>query len=222
LNTDFMPAAEPIARLVEEFNKLPGIGPKSAQRLTYHLLRAPGEQADALAEAIRAVKERLSLCSICLNITDSDPCPICRDTERDHTTICVVEEPIDILPLERTKKFNGLYHVLHGVIAPADGIGPEELKIKELLSRLNGGLVTEVILATNPNLEGETTSMYLQRLVAPLGIRVTRLARGLPYGGDLEYADDVTIARALEGRQEKTINHSKKPGFNDRGSQPGM
>jgi recombination protein RecR len=197
-----MPAAEPIVRLVEEFNKLPGIGPKSAQRLTYHLLRAPGEQADALAEAIRAVKERLSLCSICLNITDSDPCPICRDTERDHTIICVVEEPIDILPLERTKKFNGLYHVLHGVIAPADGIGPEELKIKELLSRLNGGLVTEVILATNPNLEGETTNMYLQRLVAPLGIRVTRLARGLPYGGDLEYADDVTIARALEGRQE--------------------
>jgi len=202
LNTDFMPAAEPIARLVEEFNKLPGIGPKSAQRLTYHLLRAPGEQAEALAEAIRAVKEKLSLCSICLNITDSDPCPICRDTERDHTTICVVEEPIDILPLERTKKFNGLYHVLHGVIAPADGTGPEELKIKELLSRLNGDLVTEVILATNPNLEGETTSMYLQRLVAPLGIRVTRLARGLPYGGDLEYADDVTIARALEGRQE--------------------
>lgn len=197
-----MPAAEPIARLVDEFNKLPGIGPKSAQRLTYHLLRAPGEQAEALAEAIRAVKENLSLCSICLNITDSDPCPICRDTERDHTTICVVEEPIDILPLERTKKFNGLYHVLHGVIAPADGIGPEELKIKELLSRLNGGLVTEVILATNPNLEGETTNMYLQRLVAPLGIRVTRLARGLPYGGDLEYADDVTIARALEGRQE--------------------
>ncbi|MBC8512101.1 MAG: recombination protein RecR [Dehalococcoidia bacterium] len=197
-----MPAAEPIARLVEEFNRLPGIGPKSAQRVTYHLLRAPGEQAEALAEAIRAVKEKLSLCSICLNITDSDPCPICRDTERDHTTICVVEEPIDILPLERTKKFNGLYHVLHGVIAPADGIGPEELKIKELLSRLNGGLVTEVILATNPNLEGETTSMYLQRLVAPLGIRVTRLARGLPYGGDLEYADDVTIARALEGRQE--------------------
>ena len=197
-----MPAAEPIVRLVEEFNKLPGIGPKSAQRLTYHLLRAPGEQAEALAEAIRAVKEELSLCSICLNITDSDPCPICRDTERDHTIICVVEEPIDILPLERTKKFNGLYHVLHGVIAPADGIGPEELKIRELLSRLNGGLVTEVILATNPNLEGETTSMYLQRLVAPLGIRVTRLARGLPYGGDLEYADDVTIARALEGRQE--------------------
>jgi recombination protein RecR len=202
LNADFMPAAKPIARLIEEFNKLPGIGPKSAQRLTYHLLRAPGEQAEALAEAIRALREKLSLCSICLNITDSDPCPICRDTERDHATICVVEEPIDILPLERTKKYKGLYHVLHGVIAPADGIGPEELKIKELLSRLNDGLVTEVILATNPNLEGEATTMYLQRLVAPLGIRVTRLARGLPYGGDLEYADDVTLARALEGRQE--------------------
>ena len=197
-----MPVAEPIARLIEEFNKLPSIGPKSAQRLTYHLLRAPGEQAEALAEAIRAVKEKLSLCSICLNITDSDPCPICRDTERDHTTICVVEEPIDILPLERTKKYKGLYHVLHGVIAPADGIGPEELKIRELLSRLDDGSVTEVILATNPNLEGETTTMYLQRLVAPLGIRVTRLARGLPYGGDLEYADDVTLTRALEGRQE--------------------
>jgi recombination protein RecR len=202
LNADFMPAAEPIARLIEEFNKLPGIGPKSAQRLTYHLLRAPREQVEALAEAIRAVREKLSLCSICLNITDSDPCPICRDTERDHATICVVEEPIDILPLERTKKYKGLYHVLHGVIAPADGIGPEELKIKELLSRLNDGLVTEVILATNPNLEGEATTMYLQRLVAPLGIRVTRLARGLPYGGDLEYADDVTLTRALEGRQE--------------------
>lgn len=197
-----MPTAEPIARLIEEFNKLPGIGPKSAQRLTYHLLKAPAEKAEALAEAIRAVKEKLSLCSICLNIADSDPCPICRDGERDHTKICVVEEPIDILPLERTRKYKGLYHVLHGVIAPADGIGPEELKIKELLSRLNGGLVTEVILATNPNLEGEATAMYVHRLIAPLGIRVTRLARGLPYGGDLEYADDVTLTRALEGRQE--------------------
>ena len=197
-----MPTAEPIARLIEEFNKLPGIGPKSAQRLTYHLLKAPTEKAEALAEAIRAVKENLGLCSICLNIADSDPCAICRDGERDHTKICVVEEPIDILPLERTRKYKGLYHVLHGVIAPADGIGPEELKFKELLSRLNGGLVTEVILATNPNLEGEATAMYLHRLIAPLGIRVTRLARGLPYGGDLEYADDVTLSRALEGRQE--------------------
>jgi recombination protein RecR len=197
-----MPAAEPIARLVEELNKLPGIGPKSAQRLTYYLLRAPTEEAQALAEAIRAVKEKLTLCSICLNITDSNPCVICRDEERDHTKICVVEEPIDIIPLERTKKYEGLYHVLHGVIAPTDGIGPEDLKIKEFLSRLNDGLVTEVILATNPNLEGESTAMYLQRLIAPLGVRITRLARGLPYGGDLEYADDVTLSRALEGRQE--------------------
>jgi len=197
-----MPVAEPIAKLIEEFNKLPGIGPKSAQRLTYYLLQVPAEKAEALAEAITAVKEKLSLCSICFNITDSDPCVICRDEERDHTKICIVEEPIDILPLERTKKYKGLYHVLHGVIAPSDGIGPDELKFKELLSRLNDGLVTEVILATNPNLEGEATAMYLQRLIAPLGIRITRLARGLPYGGDLEYADDVTLSRALEGRQE--------------------
>ena len=180
-----MSTAEPIARLIEELNKLPGIGPKSAQRLTYYLLRVPAEEAQALAEAIRAVKEKLTLCSICLNITDSDPCTICGDEERDRSKICVVEEPIDILPLERTKKYKGLYHVLYGVIAPTDGIGPEDLKIKEFLSRLNNGLVTEVILATNPNLEGETTAMYLQRLIAPTDIRVTRLARGLPYGGDL-------------------------------------
>jgi len=202
LSADSIHAAEPITRLIEEFNKLPGIGPKSAQRLTYYLLRAPASEVGALAEAIKNLKEKLALCSICLNITDSDPCAMCRDEERDHSKICIVEEPIDILPLERTKKYKGLYHVLHGVIAPTDGIGPDELKIKELLSRLNDGLVTEVILATNPNLEGETTAMYLQRLIAPLGIRITRLARGLPYGGDLEYADDVTLSRALEGRQE--------------------
>lgn len=195
-------AAEPIARLIEELNRLPGIGPKSAQRLTFYLLRAPAEQVEALAEAIKALKERLRLCSICLNITDSDPCTICSDLERDRTQICVVEEPIDILPLERTRKYRGLYHVLHGVIAPSEGIGPEELKIKELLARLQNSQVAEVILATNPNLEGEATAMYLQRLIAPLGIKVTRLARGLPYGGDLEYADDVTLSRALEGRQE--------------------
>lgn len=202
MSADSIHAAEPIARLIEEFNKLPGIGPKSAQRLTYYLLRATASEVGALAEAIKNLKEKLALCSICLNITDSDPCAMCRDEERDRTKICIVEEPIDILPLERTKKYKGLYHVLHGVIAPTDGIGPDELKVKELLSRLNDGLVTEVIMATNPNLEGETTAMYLQRLIAPLGIRVTRLARGLPYGGDLEYADDVTLSRALEGRQE--------------------
>ena len=202
MNTNFMPAAEPIARLIEEFNKLPGIGPKSAQRLTYHLLQAPPEKAKALAEAIITIKDNLSLCSMCLNITDSDPCALCLDGERDHTKICVVEEPIDIIPLERTKKFTGLYHVLHGTIAPSDGVGPEDLKIKELLIRLSDNAVSEVILATNPNLEGETTAMYLHRLIAPLGIHVTRLARGLPYGADLEYADDVTLSRALEGRQE--------------------
>ena len=202
MNTDFMSAAEPIARLIEEFNRLPGIGPKSAQRLTYHLLQAPEERAEALAEAIKAVKEKVSLCSICLNITELDPCSICSAEERDHTKICVVEEPIDILPLERTKKYNGIYHVLHGVIAPSDGISPDEVKIKELLSRLNDNSVTEVILATNPNLEGEATAMYIQRLIAPLSIRITRLARGLPFGGDLEYADDVTLSRALEGRQD--------------------
>jgi recombination protein RecR len=202
LSADSIHAAEPITRLIEEFNKLPGIGPKSAQRLTYYLLRAPASEVGALADAIRNLKEKLALCSICLNITDSDPCAMCRDEERDHSKICIVEEPIDILPLERTKKYKGLYHVLYGVIAPTDGVGPDELKIKELLSRLNDGLVTEVILATNPNLEGEATAMYLQRLIAPLGIKITRLARGLPYGGDLEYADDVTLSRALEGRQE--------------------
>ncbi len=202
MSASSLSASEPIARLIEEFNKLPGIGPKSAQRVTYYLLRAPAAEVEALADAIRNLKEKLILCSLCLNITDSDPCAICQDEERDHTKICIVEEPIDILPLERTKKYKGLYHVLHGVIAPTDGVGPDELKIKELLSRLNANQVTEIILATNPNLEGEATAMYLQRLIAPLGIRITRLARGLPYGGDLEYADDVTLSRALEGRQE--------------------
>ncbi len=198
----FSSTAEPIARLIEEFSKLPGIGPKSAQRLTYHLLQAPIERAEALANAITGIKQSLCLCTTCFNITDSTQCIICSDTERDHSKICIVEESADILPLEKTKKYNGLYHVLHGVISPADGIGPEELKIEELLSRLRSGLITEVILATNPNTEGEATAMYLQRLIAPLNIKVTRLARGLPFGADLEYADDVTLSRALEGRQE--------------------
>jgi len=202
LTAEFTPTAKPIARLIEEFNKLPGIGPKSAQRLTYYILRASAEEAEALADAIRTIKEKIILCSTCYNITDSDPCAICQDQDRERSIICVVEEPIDIIPLERTKKYRGLYHVLHGVISPSDGVGPEELKTKELLSRLNGGSIAEIILATNPNVEGEATAMYLQRLIAPLGTRVTRLARGLPYGGDLEYADDVTIARALEGRQD--------------------
>jgi recombination protein RecR len=202
LNPDFLPSARPISRLIEELNKLPGIGPKSTQRLAYHLLQAPPERTRDLADAIMAVKQNLRLCSNCLNITDTDPCGICSDGTRDLTRICVVEEPIDILPLERTKKFRGLYHVLHGVISPGDGIKPEDLHIRELLDRLDSGSIVEVILATNPNAEGEATSMYIQRLVSPLGIRVTRLARGLPFGGDLEYADDVTLCRALEGRQE--------------------
>ncbi len=199
---DFASTAKPVARLTEELNKLPGIGPKSAQRLCYYLLRAPIEEARALAEAILAVKEKISLCSTCFNSTESQPCLICCSEERDRSKICVVEEPLDILSLERTKKYNGLYHVLHGTIAPTRGIGPDELKIRELLTRLEGDSVKEVILATNPNLEGETTAMYLQRLISPMGIQVTRLAQGLPFGGDLEYADPVTLSKALEGRQE--------------------
>jgi recombination protein RecR len=202
LNPDFLPAARPISRLIEEFNKLPGIGPKTAQRLAYHLLQAPPERSRDLADAVLGLKENLRLCSVCLNITDTDPCGICSDETRDVTKVCVVEEPIDIIPLERTRKFHGLYHVLHGVISPGDGIKPEDLRIRELLERLSRTVITEVILATNPNVEGEATSMYIQRLVSPLGIRVTRLARGLPFGGDLEYADAVTLSRALEGRQE--------------------
>jgi recombination protein RecR len=202
LNPDFLPTAKPISRLIEELNKLPGIGPKTAQRLAYHLLQAPPERTRDLANAIVSIKENLKLCSVCLNITDSDPCGICDDESRDRTRICVVEEPIDIMPLERTKKYRGLYHVLHGVISPSDGIKPEDLHIRELLDRLSSNPIIEVILATNPNVEGEATSMYIQRLISPLGIRITRLARGLPFGGDLEYADDVTLSRALEGRQE--------------------
>ena len=202
MNPDFLPAARPISRLIEEFNKLPGIGPKTAQRLAYHLLQAPPERSRDLADAVLGLKENLRLCSVCLNITDTDPCGICADGTRDVTKVCVVEEPIDIIPLERTRKFHGFYHVLHGVISPGDGVKPEDLRIRELLERLSRTGITEVILATNPNVEGEATSMYIQRLISPLGIRVTRLARGLPFGGDLEYADAVTLSRALEGRQE--------------------
>lgn len=199
---DFVSTALPMARLIEELHKLPGIGPKNAQRLAYFLLHASEEQARALAEAIVAVKEKIVFCSICQNITEAAPCPICRDDERDHSKICVVGKPLDILPLERTRAYDGLYHVLHGVISPMEGVGPENLRIRELLDRLQGESVREVILATNPNLEGEATAMYLQRLIVPLGIKVTRLARGLPFGSDLEYADEVTLTRALEGRQE--------------------
>ncbi|MFQ5934135.1 MAG: recombination mediator RecR [Dehalococcoidia bacterium] len=195
------PTAPAVARLIEEFHKLPGIGPKSAQRLTYYLVRMPPEEARSLSEAILAVKERIALCSVCQNITESDPCPLCGADNRDRSLICVVEEPLDILPLERSGRFSGLYHVLHGVISPMNGIGPEDLKVKELLERLKDGQVKEVIMGINPNLEGDATCMYLNGLISPLGIKVTRLARGLPAGGDLEYADDLTLARALEGRQ---------------------
>ena len=195
-------APAPVARVIDEFHKLPGIGPKSAQRLTYHLLRIPPEDAIALAQAIIELKEKTVLCSICQTVTESDPCGVCSDASRDRTLICVVEEPLDILAIERARGFHGQYHVLHGVISPMDGIGPEDLKVNELLARLRAGTVTEVIMATNPNLEGEATSMYISRLLTPLGVRVTRLARGLPMGSDLEYADDVTLSRALENRQE--------------------
>jgi recombination protein RecR len=195
-------APAPVARLIEAFHKLPGIGPKSAQRLTYHMLRIPPEEALALAQAIIELKEKTVLCSVCQNVTESDPCNVCRDDSRDRSLICVVEEPLDILAVERTGGFHGLYHVLHGVISPMDGVGPEDLKVNELLARLRGGAVTEVIMATNPNLEGEATSMYISRLLTPMDIRVTRLARGLPMGSDLEYADEVTLSRALENRQD--------------------
>lgn len=195
-------APPPVTKLIDEFHKLPGIGPKSAQRLTYHMLRIPKEDALALASAIVELKEKTVLCSTCQNVTESDPCNICRDPSRDRSVICVVEEPLDILAVERTHGFQGLYHVLHGVISPMDGVGPDDLKVNELLARMRGGTVSEVIMATNPNLEGEATSMYISRLLTPLGVRVTRLARGLPMGSDLEYADDVTLTRALENRQD--------------------
>jgi len=196
--------ASPIARLVDAFHRLPGIGPKSAQRLAYHVLRAPEEEARDLADALMEVKRSVVLCARCQNVTAETPCRICSDTGRERTIICVVEEPLDVVAIERTGGFHGLYHVLHGVISPADGVGPEDLKIAELLARIRDvdRDIAEVIVATNPNLEGEATSMYLGRLLRPLGIRVTRLARGLPAGADLEYADDVTLGRALEFRQE--------------------
>jgi len=191
-----------IHKLIQEFNKLPGIGPKSAQRIAYYLLRTPEEQAKQLAAAILSVKKTTKLCSICFNVTDSDPCLTCRSDDRDRSKVCIVEQPQDILALEHTKIYNGLYHVLHGAISPTEGVGTDDIRIKELMERLQGSSINEVILATNPNLEGEQTAMYLSKLISPLGIRVTRLARGLPFGTELEYADDVTLTRAIEGRQE--------------------
>jgi len=202
LNQGLTPTAEPISELIQELNKLPGIGPKSAQRLAYYLIRAPEEQARLLADALLSLKQKTTLCSICFNVTASDPCSICRNDQRDRSRVCIVEQPQDILALEHTKVYNGLYHVLHGAISPTEGVGTEDIRIKELMERLRGSSVSEVILATNPTLEGEQTAMYLNKLIAPLGIKVTRLARGLPFGTELEYADDVTLTRAIEGRQE--------------------
>ncbi len=195
---------EPITRLIEAFNRLPGVGPKSAQRLAYHMLRVSSAEAEGLATAIINVKRRIRFCSVCLNITEHDPCGFCSDSRRDPAVLCVVEQALDILVVERTGAFRGRYHVMHGALNPIAGIGPDQLHLRELSRRVETGEVREVIMATNPNLEGEATAMYVHRLLAPMGVRVTRLARGLPSGADLEYTDDVTLARALEGRQELT------------------
>ncbi len=194
--------AEPVARLIDEFNRLPGIGPKSASRLAFYLLRAKPEQAQRLAAAIIEMKEKTVLCSRCFNITVEDPCVICRNPGRQVQQLCVVEEPLDVVALERTGEYKGLYHVLHGAISPVEGINPEDLKIRELMDRLKVEPVEEVIISTNPNLEGDATAAYLAREIIPLGVRVTRLARGLPMGSDLEYADEVTLGRALQGRRD--------------------
>jgi recombination protein RecR len=196
------PVPRPVERLIEEFNRLPGVGPKTASRLTFYLLRSPREQVQSLADAIAGLQEKIVTCSVCFNIAESSPCPICSDPQREDTLICVVEEPLDVLAVERTREYDGVYHVLHGAISPVEGVGPEDLKIAELIRRVQNAPVREVILATNPNLEGESTAMYISRQLAPLGVRVTRLAHGLPMGADLEYADEVTLTRALEGRRE--------------------
>ncbi|WP_159881865.1 recombination mediator RecR [Paenibacillus puerhi] len=193
---------EPLARLIDSFSRLPGIGPKTAGRLAFHVLRMKEDDVIDFAKALVNVKRNLQYCSVCCNITDTDPCRICQDKSRDATTICVVQEPKDLVAMERTKEFNGYYHVLHGAISPMEGIGPDEIRIADLLKRLSDERVQELILATNPNIEGEATAMYLSRLVRPFGLKVTRIAHGLPVGGDLEYADEVTLTKALEGRRE--------------------
>ena len=191
-----------LQELVEQFKKLPGIGAKSAQRLAFHVLRTPREDAERLCQAIRDVKDRVTYCTTCNNITDADPCPLCDDPRRDHRLICVVEEPQNITVVERAGGFRGVYHVLMGTISPLQGVGPDDLKIKGLLARISGGTVDEVILATNPTVEGEATAIYLARLLKPLGLRVTRIATGIPVGSDLDYADDLTVGKAIDGRRE--------------------
>ncbi len=195
-------ATDAVNRLIQEFARLPGIGPKSAQRLTYYLLRAPEEQTRALAEALAALKQKTKLCAICCNIADGEICTVCRNPARNPSLLLIVEQPQDILALEHMGAYKGRYHVLHGAISPTEGVGSDDIRIRELVNRLQNGAVTEVIIGTNPTVEGETTALYLKRLITPLGIRVTRLARGLPFGTELEYADDVTLSRAVEGRQE--------------------
>lgn len=192
----------PLAKLVEQLRALPGIGAKSAVRLAYHMLEMDADKANALADAIVEAKAKISYCKICFNLTDSNPCRICTSEARDRSVICVVEEPRDVAAMERTRDFKGQYHVLHGSLSPLEGVGPDEIKIKELLVRLHSEQVAEIIMATNPDVEGEATAMYLAKLVKPLGIKVTRIAHGLPVGGDLEYADEVTLSKALENRRE--------------------
>lgn len=194
--------ATPVSELIDELSKLPGIGPKSAQRLAFHILKINRAEAERLAEAILHLKDKVKFCPVCYNVTDEPVCEYCRDNRRDDAVICVVEEPRDLVAMERTGEFQGRYHVLGAAISPIDGIGPEDLRIKELLKRLEDGRVVEIIIATNPNIEGEATAMYLTKLIRPLGLRVTRLASGLPVGGDLEYADEVTLGSALRGRRE--------------------
>jgi len=196
------PNVQPVARLVEALARLPGIGPKTAQRLAFHLLRQPVEFSYELADAIRGMREEVIFCTTCFHITAEDPCQICRDPRRDRTVVCVVEEPLDVFALERTHRYSGLYHVLHGALSPLEGIGPDDLKIGPLLARLAGKEIREVILATNPNVEGDTTAQYVSQLLRPHQVRVTQIARGLPVGSDLEYADDVTLAQAMENRKE--------------------
>lgn len=193
---------EPVTRLIDALSRLPGVGPKTASRLTYYLLRAPDELSLSLAEALGNLKSQTKFCSVCFNITTNDPCPICADMTRDQRTIAVVEEPLDVLAIERTGSYSGVYHVLHGAISPVNGVGPDDIRIRELVGRVDKGSILEVIIATNPGLEGDATAMYIQRELVGKGVKLTRLARGLPVGGDIEYADTVTLMRALQGRSE--------------------
>jgi len=197
-----MARPDPLGKLIEQFQRLPGIGSKSAQRLAFHILKTPREEVERLADAMRDVKDRVTYCSTCSNITDVDPCYYCTESSRDHRIICVVEQPENVTAVEKTRDFKGLYHVLMGALSPLQGVGPDDLKIKQLLTRVGRGSVGEVILATNPNVEGEATAIYLAKLLKPLGVRVTRIAMGVPVGSDLDYADEVTMQRAMEGRRE--------------------